>query len=246
MPCSAFPRRAVAKGSGTLPLGGQAGLMEGPAAAGDSSDGGGNGGGGALDCWGGNGGHGGRRSGGSGGAAAAHGASSPEGGSAGGSGPAAGNARGLVATAGGVVVTVQGFIPVPGAARPWLPVRCSVGEKVPLTVYGRLSNGSVQPYNVTLSIIARNWRLSGIVPLVNAMNIYRGDRVRPTQEEVVTAGGMGVVVEKVAGQQQGQPGQGQQQQHRRRHVRTAVHIGTPKTVTVMLNWHVRSGHGPAI
>ncbi len=118
-----------------------------------------------------------------------------------------------------------GHLPVPAPARPWI-VACRGGsEKLPVTVYGRLPDGSVRPYSVTLKTGYRlEWRLTHLVPLVNDLGVFKGDRVRLTREAVAAggtaAGGMGVVVEKAAGQQQ--QGQGQ---HRRRHVRTTVHIG---------------------
>ncbi len=228
--------------------------MEGSAAA--YGSGGGNGGSGANRGPGSsrNGGPSGGRGGGGGGGANSHGAGSPAGGSAGGgrgpeaehrgtattgNSPAAGRScvpnRNGAATD-GVVVTFIGWIPVPAPARPWfLSCDSNGGDNAPVTVYGRRPDGSVQPYNVTLHK-TRYWRLYGIVPLANDLSVYRGDRVRLTQEAVAAAaaaaagggavgGGMGVVVEKVAGQQQ-QQGQQQQGQHRRRHVRIATHIGT--------------------
>ncbi len=150
-------------------------------------------------------------------------------------GPAAAGRRGTASGNGaaveGVTVTYWQCLPVPVAARPWfLAPGDNEGKRVPVTVYGRRPDGSVQPYSVTLYISAYGrWRLHAIVPLANDLDVHRGDRVRLTREEVaagpggdVVGAGMGVVVEKVAGQQQGQQ---QQEWHRRRHARTAVHIG---------------------
>lgn len=98
-----------------------------------------------------------------------------------------------------------------------------------MAVYGRRPDGSVHPYSVILHRTPNDWRLRGIGRMVNDLDMYKRDRVRLRQEAVVAAaagagavgGGMVVVVEKVAGQQHGQ--------HRRRHVRIAVHIGKPYT-----------------
>ncbi len=227
--------------------------MEGPAAA---AGGGGNGNGGAQGRGGGGGPcsrsrcgrSGGGGTGGGGGAAAAQGARSPAGGNAAGSGQAAGNGRGVTGNgvaAEGFVVTFYTTVPVPAAARPWFPCGSDVMSRVPVTVYGRLPNSSLKPHSVTLHVHQqRGWRLTGIVPLANDLAIHKGDRVRLAREPVgasgggTAEGGMGVVVEKVAAQQEQQ--QQQQGQHRRRHVRTAIHIGTPKPVTVMPSWHVCS------
>ncbi len=136
------------------------------------------------------------------------------------------------AAAEGVEVTYDNHIPVPAPARPWFLLD-NDEEKVHVMVHGRLPDGSTKPHNVTLHRRSTSWRLTGIMPLVNDLDVHRGDRVRLTREAVAAAasGGaadgseLGVVVQKAAGLQQEQ--QGQQQQHRRRHVRTAVHIGMP-------------------
>ncbi len=143
----------------------------------------------------------------------------------------------------GVVATYSyGRLLVPAAARPWFLAHGSDGDKVPVTVYGRQPDGPVKPYNATLNTQTKRWRLSGIVTLLNDLDVHKGDRVRLTREEVAAAAGlgaaagtvMGVVTDKVAGQQEGRDQQEAQQQHHRRHVRTAVHIGTLKPVTTML------------
>ncbi len=107
---------------------------------------------------------------------------------------------------------------------------------------------------MTLRIPAyrHEWFLTGVVPLVNDLDVHQGDRVRLTQEAVAAGpggagvGGMGVVVEKVEGEQQRQQQQGR---HRRRRVRTAVQIGKPHnckggSVPVLMGppWFMR---GPA-
>ncbi len=150
--------------------------------------------------------------------------------SAAGSGPAAAwhrTASGNGAAAEGFVVTFSRYFPVPAAARPWFLVHGSDGERVPVTVYGRRPDGSLKPHSATLHAgQQRGWWLGGVFPLLNDLDVHKGDRVRMTREQIAAAGRgaaaeacvTGVVVEKVAGQQQ-------QGQHRRRHVRTAVHIG---------------------
>ncbi len=165
-----------------------------------------------------------------------------------GSGPAAAGqgamARGGGSAAVGVVVPYRGALSVPAAARPWFPASSSKGGgKLHVTVYGRRPDGSVKPHDVILHVDQRRreWWLSGIVPLVNHLDVHKGDRVRLTREVVAAAGaaagGMGVVVEKVAGEQQQQGQQEGLQQHRRRHVRTAMHIGTPKPIMVRPHWN---------
>ncbi len=224
MPCSASPTAVVqgrSQGRQRVdPLGRQAGLMGDPATAGGRD-----------------GGNGGSSQSGGGGGAAALGGSSPAGGrtgsSAAGSGPAAGQvgaASGNGAAACEVETTLYGSLPVPAAAKPWFLLHDSNNrEKLPVTVYSRRPDGTVKQHSVILNIAAsRGWRLTGIVPLVNHLGMHGGDRVRLTREEGAAAGGgaaagcMVVVVEKVAG---GKGPQGQRY-HRRRHVRTAIRIGT--------------------
>lgn len=183
---------------------------------------------------------------------AAHGAGSPATGNNVASGPAAGRgtaSRRNGSAAEGVVVTYQRYLPVPVAAWPWFPLHDSAGDRVPVTLYGRRPDGYVKAHNVTLATYdsGRHWYLTGIVALNNHLGVYRGDKIRMTWEAVAAAGGgaagggvrrtrqtaaaaaaggssMGVVLEKVAGQQGSQ-------QHRRRHIRTLIHIGKPKPVS---------------
>ncbi len=61
-------------------------------------------------------------------------------------------------------------------------------ERQHMTVYGRLPDGSVKSYNVTLHRTPGAWRLTGIVPLVNDLDVHRGDRVRLTHEAAAAAG----------------------------------------------------------
>lgn len=140
-------------------------------------------------------------------------------------------------------------IHVPAAAKPWfLSHDCYGLERVHWVVYGRQPGGSVQPHTVTLHLDTRRWYLTGIKSLLRDLDVRRGDMVRLTQEAVTAAGrgageegSLGVVVEKVVGEQQGQGqqeavmvagwgaaaagGQQKQGQDERRHRRTEVHIG---------------------
>ncbi len=211
--------------------------MKGPAPA-RGDNGGGNGGIGAQGR-GGRGGSGGKQSSGSGtSGAAAHGGNAVCSGAAAGHGGAS-NRNGAAAE--GFTVVFRSDIRLPVAAKPWfLSHDCDGLARVPRAVYGRQQDGSVWPYNVTLHLDPQKWYLTGLVPLLNDLDVHQGDRVRLTREPVAGAGpgaaaaadGMSVVVEVVAA------GQQQQGQHRRRHIRTAVRIGMPPPLTVprLLYW----------
>ncbi len=102
----------------------------------------------------------------------------------------------------------QTCLSIPAAARHWfLRHESDDGEKVPATVHGRQPDGSMEQYSVTVVTSiqgGQTWRLSGTTSLVKDLGIRKGDSVRLTQEEEAAATGMCLVVDKVAGQQQGQ------------------------------------------